>query len=58
MKYNVGNRDRLVRIIVGVAIVAVGAYLQNWWGLVGLVPLLTGVIRWCPAYLPFGISTQ
>jgi hypothetical protein len=30
---------------------------SRWWGLVGLVPLATGTLGWCPAYLPFGIKT-
>jgi len=38
-------------------VIAWGAYAQNWLGAIGLVPLLTGTIRWCPAYLPFGFST-
>lgn len=57
MKTNVGTVDRTLRIAAGVAILAIGAYYQSWWGLVGLVPLFTGTTRWCPAYLPFGIST-
>ena len=57
MKANVGSIDRVIRIIAGLAILCVGYYFKNWWGLVGLVPILTGVIRFCPGYLPFGINT-
>lgn len=57
MKTNVGSVDRALRIVLGLAIMAAGYYYKNWWGLVGLVPLLTGIVRFCPAYLPFGIST-
>lgn len=57
METNVGTIDRALRLAVGVAIIAAGAYYQSWWGLVGLVPLFTGTTRWCPAYLPFGINT-
>ncbi len=57
MKCNVGGLDKQIRIIVGAVIVAAGVYFQNWWGAVGLIPLLTGLLGWCPAYLPFGIST-
>jgi len=57
MKANVGSIDMWIRIILGVVIIALGIYYQNWWGVVGLVPLLTGLIRWCPLYLPFGIFT-
>lgn len=58
MKCNVGKTDRYLRIIAGIAIIAVGVYMQSWWACIGFVPLITGIIRWCPAYLPFGISTN
>lgn len=54
---NVGSADRALRIVAGLAIIGAGLYYQSWWGLVGLVPLFTGTTGWCPAYLPFGIST-
>ncbi len=57
MKHNVGGLDRALRIIAGVVIIAAGFYFQSWWGAVGLIPLLTGSLAWCPAYLPFGISS-
>ncbi len=57
MMKNVGSADRVVRVVLGLAIIAVGLYLKSWWGAVGVVPLLTAAIGWCPAYLPFGITT-
>jgi len=57
MKCNVGGMDRRLRIVVGLAVIAVGIYYQNWLGAIGLIPLLTGAIRWCPAYLPFGLNS-
>jgi len=57
MKCNVGNTDRLLRIIIGLVILVLGYIYSNWWGLVGLIPLLTGLFRWCPGYLPFKINT-
>lgn len=57
MKANIGNTDRVIRIVLGLAIIAWGAMSQNWLGAIGLVPLATAFLRWCPAYLPFGIST-
>lgn len=57
MKCNVGATDRLVRIIAGLIILLLGLIYRNWWGLIGLIPLLTGVFRFCPLYLPFKIST-
>lgn len=58
MKANVGTTDRLIRIIAGVALIAGAAigYI-GLWGYIGIVPILTGTLRICPAYLPFGIST-
>lgn len=57
MKPNVGGIDRTLRIIVGLALLGAGYYYKNWWGLIGLVPILTALVRFCPAYLPFGLST-
>lgn len=57
MKKNVGSYDRTIRIILGLVIIALGINFQNWWGLIGIVPITTAFIGWCPAYLPFGMST-
>ncbi len=58
MKCNVGTTDRVLRITGGLAIIVWGFLTHNWWGAVGVVPILTGSFRFCPAYLPFGISTS
>ena len=57
MKTNVGTVDRVIRIIIGLSILGAGYYYQTWFGLIGLVPLLTAFFAFCPAYLPFGLST-
>lgn len=57
MNRNVGGADRIVRLVLGVAIIAAGLYFKSWWGVIGVVPILTAAIGWCPAYLPFGISS-
>lgn len=58
MKTNVGGIDRILRIVVGIVLVALAATgTIGAWGYIGVVPILTGAIGWCPAYLPFGIST-
>ncbi len=57
MKPNVGPLDRGLRIITGLAALGAGYYIHSWWGAVGLVPLVTGAVGWCPAYCPFKIST-
>ena len=54
---NIGSADRILRIIIGLVVLGAGYYYHSWWGLVGLVPLLTATFRICPAYLPFGLST-
>lgn len=57
-KTNVGSLDRSIRIIAGLALLALTATGHiGAWGWLGIVPLLTGVFRVCPAYLPFGLST-
>ena len=58
MKCNVGKTDRMLRIIAGLALIGWGVATQNIWGAIGLVPLATGLIRWCPAYVPLKISTD
>lgn len=57
MKVNIGTVDRVGRVIVGLAIIGAGIYFRSWWGLIGLAPLLTAAVRFCPAYVPFGLST-
>ena len=59
MGCNVGGIDRVLRIIAGLALLAAGYLVPavGWWGLVGLVPLATGLFRFCPAYTLLGIRT-
>jgi len=56
MKTNIGSVDRALRVVLGLALLAVGYYCKSWWGLIGLLPILTGLVRFCPAYLPFGLN--
>ena len=60
MQANVGGIDRILRIVAGIglilfALLSTSPYAA--WGWIGVVPLATGVIGWCPAYLPFGFKT-
>lgn len=57
MLQNVGGADKILRIIVGLAIGIAGLLTESWWGLIGIIPLATAVFGFCPAYLPFGIKT-
>ena len=60
MKRNMGNLDRLIRAVVGLALVVVGIVLMGWWWIatgVGVIMLITAALAWCPLYVPFKIST-
>jgi hypothetical protein len=60
MQVNVGKADRFVRVVAGLAILSLFFFLEGgerYWGLIGLLPLATGLFRFCPAYSIFGIST-
>ena len=60
MRANVGGIDRVVRILAGIGILSLVLILEGsarYWGLVGLLPLVTGVFRFCPAYALFGLRT-
>jgi hypothetical protein len=58
MKRNIGNVERVIRVAAGLGILSltfIGP--QSLWGLLGVVPLATGLIGWCPPYAMLGIST-
>jgi cadmium resistance protein CadD (predicted permease) len=58
MTCNVGTVDRVLRIAVGLALLSlVFIGPQSWWGLLGLIPLVTGLGRFCPAYALLGVRT-
>jgi hypothetical protein len=58
MKKNIGSVERVIRIIAGIAIISL-AFVgpQSAWAYLGIVPLATGLIGWCPPYALFGFST-
>ena len=62
MKQNVGTIDRVLRIVVGLALIAAavglfGAAYQTVWGWIGFIPLATGLVGWCPLYTVLGVKT-
>jgi hypothetical protein len=57
MSPNVGSIDRVLRVLLGCALLGAGYYFKSWWGLIGIMPLLTATFRFCPAYLPIGLNT-
>jgi hypothetical protein len=57
MQANVGSDEKALRLILGAVILVAGAYFKSAWGLLGLIPLFTGLISWCPLYRILGITT-
>ena len=57
MKCNVGKTDKATRIIAGIIIAIMGIYFRSWWGLVAILPLVTGFSGVCPLYNLLGINT-
>jgi hypothetical protein len=62
MTANVGLIDRVLRIVIGLAMIAAalglfGPTYQTVWGWIGIIPLATGLVSWCPAYTILGIRT-
>jgi hypothetical protein len=58
MKPNVGGIDKILRIVAGLGLIgATVAGLLPVWGYIGVVPLATGLMGWCPAYPLLGMST-
>ncbi|MEI7941561.1 MAG: DUF2892 domain-containing protein [Candidatus Riflemargulisbacteria bacterium] len=57
MKCNLGKNDRFFRVILGIIVIGLGVEFKSWLGIVGLIPLLTAVIGFCPAYVLFNFST-
>jgi hypothetical protein len=59
MKKNIGDVERVIRVIIGIAILSL-AFIgpKSPWAYLGIVPLVTGVLGWCPPYSLLGISTR
>lgn len=61
MKKNVGQIDRIIRIVLGLGVLSLFFVLDGgakWVSLLGIVFIATGIVSFCPLYLPFGISTK
>jgi Protein of unknown function (DUF2892) len=57
MKSNVGEKDKVIRIILSVIIAGIGIYYHSWWGIIAIVPLITAFMSFCPLYSLFGMNT-
>lgn len=57
MTKNMGKVDRVARIVIGVIFIVLGVMTGSWLGLIGLIPIATAVISWCPLYDLLKINT-
>lgn len=57
MKTNIGSYDEGVRFVGGCLIGLWGVHVESWWGLLGLIPVLTAAVGFCPLYALFHIDT-
>lgn len=61
MKQNVGRIDRWIRIVIGIVLLSLVVFLSGgirWIGLIGLIPLITGLVGYCPIYSILKIKTN
>ncbi|MBE2295520.1 MAG: DUF2892 domain-containing protein [Phycisphaerales bacterium] len=55
---NVGSADKIARLVIGALLIVLALTgTIGWWGLIGVVPIITALINWCPAYTLLGIKT-
>lgn len=57
LKKNVGYVDSIIRVTAGALIVGAGLYFENWWGFLGLIPVFSGAVSFCPIYRLLKIDT-
>ena len=57
MPRNVHTVERGIRIVLGLFVLSLTFLVPTWWGLLGAVPLATGLVGYCPLYRVFGVST-
>ncbi len=57
MKKNVGNVDTVIRMVVGIVILIIGFITESLWGLLGIIPIASATVAWCPIYWFFNKST-
>ena len=57
MHRNVGKFDRTLRVVLGAVILGAGFLYHNWLGVIGIIPLATAFLGWCPLYSLLGLNT-
>jgi hypothetical protein len=59
MEANMGGKDRLIRLLVGLAMIGLAMVnVIGPWGWIGIVPVVSAALGWCPVYMMLGLSTQ
>lgn len=58
MEKNVGKSDKTIRYVLGVVIIGAGIMFNSWWGIIGIIPIFTAAMGWCPLYKILGTSTK
>jgi hypothetical protein len=58
MQRNVGQTDRVIRIVLGTIILMLGIGYRKAWGIIGFILILSGITQRCLCYVPFGINTR
>ncbi|MBB1272646.1 MULTISPECIES: DUF2892 domain-containing protein [Psychromonas] len=58
MNKNIGNTDRTIRMVLGLALIIWGIISVNYWGAIGIVLIVTALVKTCPAYTILGVKTD
>ena len=58
MKANVGSLDQYIRYVIGMGLLILGVVYQSVWGLIGILPIMTALLSWCPPYALLGLMTN
>lgn len=57
MTTNVGSADKIIRVVIGLGLIGYGIYAKSWWGALGVIPLATALLNYCPLYSICGANT-
>lgn len=58
MKANVGSMDQYIRYVIGMVLLILGVVYESIWGLIGVLPIMTALMAWCPPYALLGLKTN
>lgn len=57
MTKNIGSKDRMIRLVLGVLLIVIGLFTNSWLDLIGVLLVITALLKFCPLYIPFKINT-